>query len=590
MVNRLFAAVLHRKGKKVGWGVLFIVCAATGVSAAEISVSVDRNPVQLNESFRIVFTATEEPDGEPDFSPLNADFDILDRGQTSSISVINGAYSKTLNWNLTVMAKRAGVLAIPAVSFGRDQSRSLSLRVSESASSGSAADQAGAALFLDVEAEPKNPYVQAQVLYTVRVFRRVEITQASLSEPVAAEALVEKLGDDVAYTTERDGVRYAVTERRYAIFPQKSGKVTIPALVLTAQRVLPSGGRFDGFFARQKTRATRVTSDPIALDVRPIPESFHGAHWLPAENLTVKEHWSAVPGQLIVGEPVTRTLSLSADATTKGLLPDIAGSAALSVSSAVDTLSRYPDQPVLMEEKRNSGIHSFREEKTALIASQAGHFILPAIEIPWWNTRTDRMETARVPERRLQAIHAPGQTAAGKISPTETAASLPVASHADAPDGNRHAAASTPGYWKWASMVLALVWCLTLLAWWLSHRNRRVRNPVSPDPKAPKRRHLRDALRTACKRSDPASAKEVLLAWAALRWSGARRVNGLVAIADNCPQPLGEEIRRLSHALYGQTTADWHGERLWELFKAFEHDEGDASGAAKASLEPLFRL
>ena len=35
--------------------------------AADIKVSVDRNPVSLDESFKIIFTATQSPDNDPDF-------------------------------------------------------------------------------------------------------------------------------------------------------------------------------------------------------------------------------------------------------------------------------------------------------------------------------------------------------------------------------------------------------------------------------------------------------------------------------------------------------------------------------------------
>jgi hypothetical protein len=44
-----------------------------------VSVSIDRNPVNLQESFQLTFTASDDPDGEPDFSPLDKDFEILNR-------------------------------------------------------------------------------------------------------------------------------------------------------------------------------------------------------------------------------------------------------------------------------------------------------------------------------------------------------------------------------------------------------------------------------------------------------------------------------------------------------------------------------
>ncbi|MEN8260075.1 MAG: BatD family protein [Pseudomonadota bacterium] len=588
MVKRFFPAVLKRVYP--GLGAILALFTAFAVSAAEIEVSVDRNPVQLNESFQIIFSATGEPDGEPVFTPLDQDFEIINRGQTSSISVINGAYSKTLNWNLTVMAKRAGALTIPAVSFGQDLSRPLSLLVKEGAPTGRAGDHGGSELFLEVEAEPRNPYVQSQVLYTIRLFRRVEITQARLGEPVLSDAVVGKLGEDVGYTTERNGLQYAVTERNYAIFPQKSGKATIPPMELTAQRIVSgrSGLRFDGFFGRQTTRATRLTSNPIALDVRPVPESFRGAHWLPAENLTLRENWSEAPGQLVVGEPVTRTLSLTADGATMGLLPEIAGSAALSVSSAVDKLNRYPDQPVLNEAKKNTGVHSFREEKTALIATEPGRFILPAIEIPWWNTRTDRMETARIPERVVEAVYPPGRavTAAASSRRAETPMKVTPA----ASEEGKRAPGPDSAFWMWLSLFLAVIWMITLLAWWLSRKNIRDGNRSPADSQAPKKRQQRDAVRNACKRGDPTATKNALLAWAGLQWSGASPVTSLSAIAERCPGDLGPEIQRLSRVLYGREKTDWSGDRLWALFKAFEGREGKGRGKKTETLEPLFRL
>jgi len=56
-----------------------------------------------------------------------------------------------------------------------------------------------------------------------------------------ADAVIEKLTEDSNYGTKINGVDYSVTERKYAIFPQKSGTLTIKPLVLTA--AVLSGGR-----------------------------------------------------------------------------------------------------------------------------------------------------------------------------------------------------------------------------------------------------------------------------------------------------------------------------------------------------------
>ncbi|TAL51743.1 MAG: protein BatD, partial [Methylovulum sp.] len=93
-------------------------------AAAQINASVDRNPVNIDESFQITFTATDTPDGEPDFSPLEQDFSILSQSQSSSSSWVNGQSSNTIQWIVNVIAKNSGSLVIPAIQFGADSSRS----------------------------------------------------------------------------------------------------------------------------------------------------------------------------------------------------------------------------------------------------------------------------------------------------------------------------------------------------------------------------------------------------------------------------------------------------------------------------------
>ena len=74
--------------------------------AVEISVSVDRNPVNLEESFKIFFSAPDTPDGDPDFSPLEQEFSVLNQSQSTSTSWDNGNYSKAVRWTVEAIAKK----------------------------------------------------------------------------------------------------------------------------------------------------------------------------------------------------------------------------------------------------------------------------------------------------------------------------------------------------------------------------------------------------------------------------------------------------------------------------------------------------
>ena len=379
---------------------LLLILAPQSTFAADINVSVDRNPVSLDESFQIIFTATESPDDDPDFSPLEQDFSILNQSNSSSSSWINGKSSKTIQWTLNVMAKQAGSLVIPSVNFGNDVSQSSTILVTENTPN--KAVNTDEDLFIEVEAAPENPFIQSQVIYTLRLYTKVDISQARLNEPELADAVIEKLGEDSTYNTQVNGVNYSVTERKYAIFPQKSGQLTIKPLVLTAEVLTSGRPGFNSFFNSQMTKTKRVESKAITLDVKPVPASFNGKHWLSAEQLVLKQEWSGDIQQMKVGEPLTRTLTLVAKGTTVGQLPE------LNTTNTNDQLKAYPDQPVLKEQKKADGMLAFREEKIALIPSKAGSYTLPAIEIPWFNTKSQKMEIAKIPETTLTAVAVAG--------------------------------------------------------------------------------------------------------------------------------------------------------------------------------------
>jgi hypothetical protein len=547
---------------------LFLLVHASVLSAAEINVAVDRSPVNLNESFQITFTATDSPDDDPDFTPLEQDFEILGQSQSSHLSWINGTSSKTIQWVLQVMAKHTGSLTIPSIQFGDDASKETTLRVTEGAAD---KDQlVDGDLFLEVEARPENPYVQSQVLYTMRLYRRVEISQAGLNEPELADAVIEKLGDDSNYSTQINGVNYWVTERKYAIFPQKSGRMTIKPLELTAQVVTSSRPSFGGFFNPQMTKTQRVASRSVTLDVQPAAASFTGQHWLPAEQLHLKQEWSGDIEHMKVGEPLTRTLTVLAKGTMVSQLPE------LNAAKTPEQLKSYPDQPALQEQKKNDGVIAFREEKIALIPSKAGSYTLPAIELPWFNIKTQQMEVAKIPETTIHAVASAAAPAQPK-APVEIAVKPKTVEQAPLIQPRK------TNIWLVVSVFLGAGWLMTLV-YVLFRRSANKPAPKATMPEA----NLNDSikkLKQACSDNDAIAAKDALLEWGRQKFDA----TNLSAIASFCEARLRDEILLLNRTLYGRAARQWQGKKLFQAFS--EHKARERIGqAADSSLEPLYRL
>lgn len=544
---------------------LFLLFNQT-VSAVEIIASLDRNPVQITESFQLTFTATETPDDDPDFSPLNHGFEILQQSHRSNSSWVNGQSTKTMQWVLSLMAKQTGQILIPAIAFGDDVSQPASIKVTSTTVSTQSNDKD---LFLDVEVSTENPYVQSQVIYTLRLYRKVQLAQASLTEPAIANAVIEKLTEDKNYDTQVNGVAYVVTERQYAIFPQKSGVATIEPLVLTADIVLSnSRQRFNGFFNRPATKTKRISSKAITLDVLPAADSFKANHWIPAEQVHIEEKWSGDITNMKLGEPLTRTLTLLAQGTTVAQLPELLG------ISKTRHLKTYPDQPILKEKKSAEGIIAFREEKIAYIPSKPGSYILPAIEIPWFNTRTQQMEIARIPEISVTATG----SITNPVAPPEIASPIPSIPVSPETISNRN----VPTFWMWFSLFLASGWLITLFLFFKKPKTEAKKTPATSQEKSLKA-SLKQ-LKKACSSNDQLAAKTALLTWGKINYNS----HNLAEIAAHCEASLSDEIYNLNSTLYAKHAVSWQGEALFQLMTAHKANT-TVSEMCSNELEPLYK-
>lgn len=556
---------------------------------AALTVHVDRDPVALNESFTLTLRSDRSVSGQPDFSVLERDFDIAGREQSQNFSMINGHVSRSIQWQLTLIPRHAGKITIPPIRVGNDASPATTITVTAAAEERNAA-AGGSDLFLVVKAEPAEPYVQQQVLYTVQLFHALDSDSAiadgsSLSAPSVQNhgALIKPLGEGQRFQTFKGGRRYEVIERRYVVFPQTSGELTIDPVLFDGRLSMNRGGRMFAFDPFQRhTRIKRIRSQAVTLHVKPVPAAFSGHDWLPARALQLSEIWADKDHQAVVGEPVTRTLRLKADGLTAAQLPPL-------VSQSPQGVKQYPDQPVRKDTPGGHGINGMREEKVALIPTRPGTLQLPAVEVRWWNTRTDREEVARIPPETLEVAPAPADSVI-------SAPPAPLQAAPRGAEGSAAVPASCPPAavpvsaplrargWPWVSLALGLGWLATALAWWW--RSRRPGRAVEEKTAKPDRRAALRALRRACKDSDPVRAREALLAWAAA--CRPDEAPSLSSLSRSSNPQLAQAITGLNRALYAQDGPPWNGEALWQAVRDAEQVGEAPKRRGTDSLPPLY--
>ncbi|RLA16685.1 MAG: hypothetical protein DRQ60_03880 [Gammaproteobacteria bacterium] len=549
--------------------------------AAQIGLQVLPEQLLINESFRLIFTATGSVDEEPDFSVLTTDFEILTNRSASQISLINGDYSRSKTWTLDLIPRRKGNLVIPPVPFGKDLSPAKAVAVKDATTVRRENQKKAADIFIKTTLKPRSPYVQQQTVMTVKLYRAINFSAATLSDPTSdGDLVIEKLGEDRSYPATHSDRRYEVVERKYTLLPKASGKITINPVQFEGR--VGSSNRL-GFDPFGGGKVVRVQSDPLTLAVRPVPAKFQGDHWLPAKDLSITAQWSEPEPEFRVGEPVTRIIRITAEGLAASQLPEID----LALPTGVRS---YRDQPQLEARTHSSGIVSQREEKIALIPEQPGTLKLPAVTIPWWNTTTNRLEAASLPAVEVTVLPALD----GSIdlsSPTTSLAPVPSTPELSAPavDDSDPATSAplVPSQGKltrtlpWIiAAFFALGWAITVYLW---RRDRRDRTQTNEDMG---NRELTRNLRLACEASDKQFAAKALLAWGKLRHAE-RPPPSLESLAQREDGDLADQIMLLAKSLYSETDTNWIGTPLWVAVKNASKPSNLSQAFSKSSLAPL---
>ncbi len=530
--------------------VVLLICAWSGTALAAVMVHVDRFNISENETVNLTIEVTGDDSGDPQTAPLQKNFEILSNNHSSSFSIINGSTSSKSIYHLMLRPRHAGPLTIPSLKVGAASTSPIMIQVNKEQTRTSPSGQPVGDVWISMEIMPKQVKVQQQAVITILVYQAVGLNQAQLSEPKAEHAIVERLGDDSSFQKRENNRSWQVTERHYALFPQQSGHIDIDPVQLDGTALVGGASYF------QTTKPVRVQSNSLSLNVSGIPDGWHGDHWLPAKQVSIEESWPQSNTPFKVGEPITRTLSLRADGLSSSQLPEFS-------HDLPDHLKAYDDKPILKDDKMIDGVHGMRQEKTAIMPMQAGTYILPEIDIDWWNTATEKTEHATLPARTFTVI------AASAPAPVQKRQSATVDMQPQAAVLSQQA--DTSSWWQWLALFFAAGWVLTLGYVWRLHRGEGIRRKEESDKTSANVKQAGKAIETACNNNDAKACEQALLSVARLQAShlqcSGSSFNSLSALMPICSDALQAEVLKLEQALYASAVSLWQGDSLLHIFR-----------------------
>ncbi len=525
--------------------------------AAELVASVDRSRLNSGETVELTLESNDVTQfGKPDLTALEPLFEVRGTRQVNQLTTLNGGNGATTRWIITLLPRQNGSVVIPSLQLGEVQSQPITLQVVESETQDST--QKLAPVFIDASLDQNSVYVQAQAILTLRIYHSVSLYDDSSLTPLQIpDARIEQLGESRTYEKDINGLRHGVIELRYAIYPQHSGQVSIPAQIFSATLVDAQPAKDVESQVPKSGKLMRVSSVELPLTVKPKPATYPAdVPWLPARNLTLSESWNPEPDHAQVGDSLTRSLILKAEGLASSQLPPLP-------ATDVTGLRRYPDQPVLVNQNSERGLIGSREDREALVPVQRGNVELPAVDVVWWNTFEDHLEHSSLPARTLQVANNPG---------------LMVDTPAGAPLVISAADNEALWWWKLSTVILA---CTTLLGfglWWRARWQPAILRAAQTGPSP---RTVLDDLKRACQANDSHATRQALDAWARQQPE---------TLADMAARfvPLSDALDGLNGALYSETGQHWQGEELWRAIKAIPIAERIQDPVGDSGLPPLY--
>ena len=408
--------------KLIPAGCLLLTARLIFAADFQISASLDRNQIGLNEQAALSVTVTGSGGDLPQPQlPGLADFQIYNQGRSQSFTWVNGKASASVTYNFVLTPMKEGHFTIPPIRIQAQgqaaETPPMTLDVVKgemTAAPGSARPEGEArpapaahgppAVFITGTVDKTSVHVGEPITFTFRLYHRVPLmSRPNYQPPEVTGFWTEDLPPQRSYSEIVKGMPYNVTEVRTALFPSSPGKAHIGSAALTVN--LENFGTdpfssdfFAQFFGRGEEKILRT--EPIAINVRPLPDpkppEFKGAVGEYALETQVDKP------RIAVGQPITLTVTVSGRGNIKSLpdlnLPSLTNFRTFDANAATNI------------DKKDGQVSGSKVFKSVLIPTASGELTIPPVRFAFFDTHA---QTYRVLRSHSIVIHvAPGSVTA----------------------------------------------------------------------------------------------------------------------------------------------------------------------------------
>ncbi|HOT16838.1 MAG TPA: BatD family protein [Bacteroidales bacterium] len=411
--------------------VLVFLLACLAAAAQEVTLTVDApESAVAGERFRIIYTinSTDGQFTRPKFDPS---FSVQGPQQSTNRNVqwINGdmkvVSSTTLIYYVT--AGTPGTYTIPAAQFETkkvtvssqekqiviydgDSSQQATGRQQGQTSAAGDAPASGSEVSMRILLSDRDVYAGQPITGTLKLYTRINLSgiqelklpdfKGFLKEDIETPPL-RSLDNEVI-----DGVQYGTgVIQRFVLYPQIAGEIRIEPAEMTAlvqERTTAARDPFfndpffDSFFSSVSTVPRKITTQPLTVKVRPLPEprpaDFHGA----VGSFTIESSVSATDAKL--NDAVTLTVTLKGSGNL-----NLAGEPVISFPQGIE---KYDPKVTVRSSGISAGSKVF---EYLLIPRNTGTFEIPPVSYSVFDPGQEKYVTLRTGGFTLNVTGTPGQ-------------------------------------------------------------------------------------------------------------------------------------------------------------------------------------
>ena len=238
---------------------------------------------------------------------------------------------------------------------------------------------------LTVRLTPTQAYLQQQIVQTVqlissRPFEALELELPPISGTAETTLIKRRVRRSKTYGF--DGYIY---ETARAIFPQTSGRLTVPAVRISGAVGLSANA--EAQFVRQ-TRETTV-------EVKSKPQSY-SAPWLVANAVEISDEWSVPVDTLRIGDTVRRTVRVVVDGVTGEHLPDLQHRAGHLITLPAGSERRT--------EITSSGVIGHLTQSFDIAFTAENPVDFAPVVVDWWDAATQAGRRTALAAKRIEPL------------------------------------------------------------------------------------------------------------------------------------------------------------------------------------------